>query len=229
MAVISEETLPFIVIFLGPPGAGKGTHAAPLSRMLKIPSISTGDLFREHICRSTSLGQSAKVYIDEGKLVPDELVLTMLFARVADKDCKRGFILDGFPRTVSQGEALQKKFEKSHQIVVLNFQIPDSCLIDRVCGRIVCKQCGAPYHKKTHPPKAAHVCDLCQGVLYERDDDKEAVLRKRLEVYRTQTEPLIAFYGQQNGMLKEIQANQPLHEVFAEIIQAVTLCDAVCN
>lgn len=203
-----------ILVLLGPPGAGKGTHASSLSRILKIPHVSTGDLFREHIRNQTQLGRLAKDYIDQGQLVPDELVLNMLFLRVENKDCVDGFILDGFPRTLPQGEALHAKFHKTNEIIALHFMIPDFHLIERITGRIVCKECSAPYHKKNNPPKISLVCDHCQGTLYQRDDDREEIFRKRLEVYWKQTEPLIAFYSNQKNTLREIQAALPREEVF---------------
>ena len=214
------EEKPLVIILLGPPGAGKGTHAVPLSKTLQIPHISTGDLFREHIRNQTPLGNAAKGYIDQGKLVPDELVLDMLFSRVAQKDCLEGFILDGFPRTLPQGRALHAKLNETHRLMVLNFNIPDSYLIERITGRMVCKDCGAPYHKKNNPPKVPHVCDRCSGALYERDDDKEDVLRKRLEVYQLQTKPLIEFYTQK-ALLKEIRAEQSQPLVFEAILQVL--------
>ena len=212
---------PFIFIFLGPPGSGKGTHAAPLSRSLDIPHISTGDLFREHISKKTSLGNEAKIYIDQGKLVPDELVLGMLFLRIQQKDCKKGFILDGFPRTLSQGESLQGRCGKTHQMIAFNFRIADSYLIQRITGRIICKDCSLPYHQQNKPPKIPNICDACQGSLYQREDDKEEIIRKRLEVYKIQTEPLIAFYEKQQDVLKPIAADQSQNQVFEALLKAI--------
>ena len=210
---------PLVIILLGPPGAGKGTHAVPLAQALQIPHISTGDLFRGYIRNHTPLGKKAKGYIDQGKLVPDELVLDMLFSRVSHEDCVRGFILDGFPRTLPQGRALHAQLSNTHRFVILNFSILDSYLIERITGRIVCKECGTPYHKKNNPPKVAHICDRCQGFLYQRDDDKEEVLLKRLEVYQIQTKPLIAFYLSKKNIIQEIHADQSPSLVFAAILQ----------
>jgi len=210
---------PLIVILLGPPGAGKGTHAIPLSRMLQLPHISTGDLFREHIRNRTDLGNQAKYYMDQGKLVPDELVLSMLFVKISSEDYKRGFILDGFPRTLSQGEALETKLSSTHRLVVLNFKIADSYLVERITGRIMCKDCGASYHTKNNPPPDTHTCSYCSGVLYQRDDDKEEVLLKRLEVYQKQTKPLIEFYSNKKNTLQEISAEKSQHQVFESILK----------
>lgn len=216
-----KEEKPLVIIFLGPPGAGKGTHAAPLAKTLQIPHISTGDLFREHIRNQSPLGNEAKTFINQGKLVPDNLVLDMLFSRVFLKDCIQGFILDGFPRTLLQGKALHAQLSLTHRLMVLNFNIADSFLIERISGRIVCKECGALYHKKNSPPKRACTCDQCQGILYQRDDDKEEVLCKRLKEYQTQTKPLIEFYQSQKNILEEIRADQSPSLVFEEILQAL--------
>jgi adenylate kinase len=218
---LKKEEKPLVIILLGPPGAGKGTHAVPLAQTLEIPHISTGDLFREHIRNQTPLGNEAKGFIDQGKLVPDDLVLDMLFSRVSRKDCAQGFILDGFPRTLPQGRELHARLSRTHQLMVLNFTIADSFLIERITGRIVCKECGAPYHKKNSPPKTANICDRCQGNLYQREDDKEEVLRKRLEVYQIQTKPLIEFYQSQKNILQEIRADQSPSLVFEEILQGL--------
>jgi adenylate kinase len=214
---------PLILLLLGPPGAGKGTHATPLHKTLQIPHVSTGDLFREHIREKTSLGKLAKDYIDKGLLVPDKLVLDMLFMRIEKEDCRRGFILDGFPRTLPQGEALHEKFAETHQIKVFNFSLSDSCLVERITGRIVCKKCGAPYHRKKSPPQVENLCDLCQSALYQRDDDTEEVFLKRLDVYKEQTAPLIEFYLKKKGTLFKITADQSKERVFEEVLNNLKL------
>lgn len=214
-----------VVILMGPPGAGKGTHAALLSQHLGVPHISTGDLFRENIRNQTPLGLSAKNYIDQGALVPDDLVLDMLFDRVAKSDCKSGYILDGFPRTIPQAKALDQRL-KGHRVVVLNFQLQDAVIIERIAGRLVCRDCGRPYHKKYDPPKFSAVCDACQGALYQRDDDREAIIQKRLEVYRVQTEPLIRYYAKKRGVLREIDSRKGKEQVFQDVLEALPLVPA---
>lgn len=209
-----------VVILMGPPGAGKGTHAGPLSQYLGLPHISTGDLFRENIRNKTPLGLKAKGFIDQGHLVPDELVLDMLFDRVSKDDCKGGYILDGFPRTIPQAKALNKRLG-SHRVIALNFNLHDAAIIERITGRIACKDCGRPYHKKFDPPKADMICDVCAGMLYQRDDDKEEIIRKRLEVYRVQTEPLIQFYAGQKEVLREIDSRSGKDEVFQQVLEAL--------
>ena len=211
---------PLVVILMGPPGAGKGTHAKPLGVQLGIPHVSTGDLFRENIRTQTPLGQKAKTFMDAGKLVPDEVVLNMLFARIAQPDCLHGYILDGLPRTVPQAQALDHKLKNS-RVIAVNLNVPDELLVERISGRLACKECGRPYHKKYTPPATKGQCDLCKGSLFQRDDDKEEILKKRLEVYRAQTEPLIQYYGKQQDILREINATQTPEEVFHLVLDAV--------
>ena len=184
---------PLVLIFLGPPGAGKGTLATPVSEELGLPHISTGELFRHEIRSGTPLGKKADSFISQGKLVPDEIVLDILFERIQKEDCKQGFILDGFPRTTAQALALEKRLE-SAQVVAVNFEVPDSILVERITGRLACKKCNRVHHVKNDPPQKAGICDTCGGALYTRDDDREDILKKRLEVYRAQTAPLIDFY-----------------------------------
>lgn len=217
------ENKPAVVILMGPPGAGKGTHAGPLSEHLGLPHISTGDLFRENIRNQTPLGQKAKTFMDQGQLVPDELVLDMLFDRVSKEDCKHGYILDGFPRTLPQAKALDQRLNARHNVIALNFQLEDRAIIERITGRIACKQCGKPYHKIYDLPKKEGVCDTCGGALYQRDDDKEEIVRKRLEVYRAQTAPLIEYYAKQKGVLREIDSKNTKEHVFHDVLDAVPL------
>lgn len=218
---LDKESQPVAIILMGPPGAGKGTHAGPLSAYLGIPHISTGDLFRENIRKETPIGKKAKTFMDAGRLVPDEVVLEMLFDRIQKSDCRNGIILDGFPRTVPQAKSLDETLGKTHRFIALNFNVPDDFLVERITGRIACKQCGKPFHKKYDPPKQEGVCDACGGALYQRDDDKEDVLRRRLEVYRNETAPLIHYYGNKKDVLREIDSQNSKEQVFHDVIEAV--------
>ena len=220
-AMNRSEIKPLVVILMGPPGAGKGTHAAPLSQHLGLPHISTGDLFREHIRIQTPLGQQAKSFMDKGNLVPDELVLDMLFSRVAKEDCKGGYLLDGFPRTLAQAKSLDERLKNRHDVIALNFKIDDESVIERISGRIACKDCGRPFHKTFDPPKDPSICDHCGGALYQRDDDKEIIIRKRLEVYRSQTQPLIEYYAKKKNTLREIDSEKGKEQVFQDILEAL--------
>lgn len=216
----TEKNQPLVVILMGPPGAGKGTHAGPLSQQLGLPHISTGDLFRENIRNQTPLGIKAKTFMDQGQLVPDELVFDILFDRVGKSDCKNGYILDGFPRTLAQAKILDQRLASRYQVVALNFNVADPVIIERVTGRIACKQCNRPYHKVYDPPKQENICDSCNVPLIQRDDDKEEIIRKRLEVYRAQTQPLIEYYAQQK-VLQEIDSDRSKEQVFHDVLEAL--------
>ena len=219
----SLEIKALVVVLMGPPGAGKGTHANPLSKELGLPHISTGDLFREHIRNQTPLGQKAKHFIDQGKLVPDGLVLDMLFERIAKKDCQNGYLLDGFPRTVAQAEAFGQRFGDGGQLLTLYFAVEDDALVERITGRIACKDCGKPHHLQFDPPKESGRCNGCRGPLYQRDDDKEEIIRKRLEVYHAQTEPLIDYYAQKEGSFYPIDSTGSKEEVFNRVLDAIQI------
>jgi adenylate kinase len=204
-----------ILVFLGPPGAGKGTQAKLLSQRMGFLHLSTGDLLREAVKNQTPLGKKAKEYMDRGELVPDELIV-QLIEETMPKD--GNVILDGFPRTVNQALALEEMLKGKGEKVskVLFFDVPDEVIIDRLSGRRVCSKCGAVYHVKYNPPKVEGVCDLCGGTLVQRDDDKEEVVRKRLEVYRKQTQPLVEFY-QERGIIYKLDAGKGVEELFEEV------------
>jgi len=205
-----------IIILLGPPGSGKGTQATRLSQELLLPHISTGDLFRENISRLTALGQEAKKYMDTGKLVPDELVLDMLLDRVKKADCLRGYILDGFPRTIPQAEAFSKSLDLNSILHVISLSVPDSVIIERMGGRLTCRGCGAIYHLTNSPPKQKGICDNCGNELFQRPDDNEKVVQVRLQVYRDQTAPLLQYYSQQ-GILRSFEGNKNADDLFEEL------------
>lgn len=210
---------PLVVILLGPPGSGKGTQAVEIAKKLSLPHISTGDLFRENIQNNTALGQKAKSYIDKGNLVPDEIVLDMLFDRLNKNDCKKGYILDGFPRTLAQAEALEPKLKTVHYITI-NLDVKDDVLVDRISKRLICKECKTPYHEINMPPKVPGICDKCGGKLYHRDDDNAEVVKSRLDVYHKQSEPLIEYYKKQNHLVN-VDASGKKEQIFKNIIDAI--------
>ena len=206
------------IILMGPPGAGKGTLAKQLKTALDLVHISTGDMFRDNIKAQTELGKLAKSYIDHGDLVPDSVTIEMLKARLAEKDCEKGFLLDGFPRTIPQAEALEvlsKEINRPIEVVV-NLDCENDELIRRISGRRVCKNCGAPYHVQTMKPKVEGVCDLCGGPLYQRADDNEEALKVRLDHYVHDTKPLLDFY-QARGLLKNFNSLVGSQELFNQV------------
>lgn len=215
-----------VLILLGPPGAGKGTQAVRLCSALSLPHVSTGDLFREHRAKGTPLGLEAQVFMDAGKLVPDELVLDMLFERVAKPDCARGYLLDGFPRTLAQAQALEGRLGSQSHLRVLNLRVGDAALIERLTGRWTCRICNRVQHVKTSPPKVAGHCDVCSGELYQRADDTAEVVNQRLAVYREQTSPLEGFY-RSRGVLTEVDGARSPDEVFPALTRAVRAEDAL--
>ncbi|MDR0374468.1 MAG: adenylate kinase [Treponema sp.] len=207
------------LIFLGPPGAGKGTLAVRVKELLNAPHISTGVIFREAIAAKTALGLKVKTIIDAGKLVDDETTIALARERLAQADAQKGYILDGFPRTIAQAEALAA-FSTVDKVV--NFDIPDPGVIERLSGRRVCRKCGFNWHAVFNPPKQENVCDTCGGEVYIRDDDKPEAIGKRLEVYREQTAPLIAFY-RAKGLLVDIDASPMVDEILISFKKAVGL------
>ena len=206
------------IILMGPPGAGKGTLAKQLKSALDLVHISTGDMFRENIKAQTELGKLAQSYIDHGDLVPDSVTIEMLKARLAEKDCEKGFLLDGFPRTLPQAEALEKLSKEINRPieVVVNLDCDNQELIRRISGRRVCKNCGAPYHVSTMKPKVDGVCDLCGGPLYQRADDNEEALKVRLDHYVKDTKPLLDFY-QERGLLKNFNSLVGSQDLFNQV------------
>jgi adenylate kinase len=217
----SQITKPLIVILLGPPGAGKGTISIKLKEKLKIPHISTGDLFRENIKKNTNLGKEAKSYMEKGVLVPDEIVENMLFERIAKKDCQKGFILDGFPRNLSQAENFEKYLQdKKFKVIVINLDVEEDILVKRISGRLICKNCKAPFHKEFLPSKEEDICDYCKGGLYQRKDDTEEVVKERLCVYNKETKPLIDFYKAKKSFY-DIDAGQKKEKVLEDILEKI--------
>ena len=206
------------IILMGPPGAGKGTLAKQLKSALDLVHISTGDMFRENIKAQTELGKLAQSYIDHGDLVPDSVTIEMLKARLAEKDCEKGFLLDGFPRTLPQAEALEKLSKEINRPieVVVNLDCDNNELIRRISGRRVCKNCGAPYHIVTMKPKVEGVCDLCGGPLYQRADDNEEALKVRLDHYVKDTKPLLDFY-RERGLLENFNSLVGSVELFNQV------------
>jgi adenylate kinase len=210
------------LVLLGPPGAGKGTQAKQLEEELKIPQIASGDLLRLAVRNKTPLGVEAKRYMDQGTLVPDELVVKLIEQRMADPDAAKGFILDGFPRTLSQAEVLRAMLDRNQQAIdlVLALVVPDQEIIKRISGRRTCKNCGAMYHTIFDPPRNVGLCNKCNGELYQRDDDAEDTVKMRLEVYDTQTRPLLSYY-QDRGLLKRIEGVGSLDDIRQRIKAAV--------
>lgn len=210
------------ILLMGPPGAGKGTQAAKLVERLKVPHISTGDMFRAAVKEGTELGKKAKEYMDAGQLVPDEVTIGIVKERLMKPDCQKGFILDGFPRTVTQAEALDKSLADMNIKLdrVVNISVADAALIERAAGRRVCKSCGQTYHAKYNPPACENTCDKCKGEVYQRADDKEETVKKRLAVYQAQTKPLIDYYAAQ-GLYAEINGEQHIDKVFEDICQSL--------
>ena len=206
-------------VLLGPPGAGKGTQAERLVEKYNVPQISTGDIFRANIKAGTELGKKAQEYTNSGQLVPDELVVDLVKDRLAQDDCKNGYLLDGFPRTIFQAEQLDKYLEEKGQKLdaVINFEVGNEVLIERLTGRRICKQCGSGCHVKFSPPKVEGVCDKCGGELEQRKDDSRETAENRLAVYEESTAPLIDYYSG-TGVLKNFNADQDREKVLADIV-----------
>jgi adenylate kinase len=207
---------------LGAPGAGKGTQAKKLAAKYSIPHISTGDIFRANIKNGTELGKRAKVFMDQGLLVPDELVVDLIMDRFAQPDCENGYVLDGFPRTIPQAKALDDALAKNNDAVeyAIDVDVPDEAIVKRMSGRRACVNCGATYHLETIPPKKEGICDVCDAELILRDDDKPETVLKRLNVYHEQTQPLIEYYSAK-GVLRTVDGTNAPETAFNDIIKIV--------
>jgi adenylate kinase len=210
------------LLIMGPPGAGKGTQAAEIVKELKIPHISTGDMLREAVKQGTEMGKKAKEYMDKGQLVPDEVIIGVVKERLGQPDCKVGFLLDGFPRTLPQAEALDQTLKEMgiKLDAVINIRVPREKIVDRITGRRVCRSCGDTYHVVNKPPKESGKCDKCGGELYQRSDDTAETVNKRLDVYEAQTQPLLDYYGKQ-GIVLDINGDQPINRVLEDILSAL--------
>lgn len=211
-----------IIMLLGPPGGGKGTQAVKLFEKYKLPQISTGEILRAEIKKGNELGKEANQYVSKGLLVPDDIMVKIIKTRVVEKDCKNGFVLDGFPRTIPQAEALDevlkslgKKIDKAISVVV-----SEKFLVERLTGRRLCSKCGAGYHIRFSPPKQNGKCDTCGGELIQREDDKEETIKKRFRVYQEQTAPLIKYY-KQKGILKEVNGEGDIESVYKLIVNII--------
>lgn len=216
------EMIQLKIVLLGPPGAGKGTQAKLISEKYSIPHISTGDIFRKNISEKTKLGVEAKRYMDNGQLVPDQVTIDIVKDRLSKDDCKEGFLLDGFPRTVKQAEALDEFLNENHNKIdaALLIDVEEKFILERMTGRRVCPSCGASYHIRFNPPKVEGKCDACGSDLIQRKDDTEATVKERLDVYNQQTQPLVDYYKNQNTLLK-VEGTKEINQVFDEICDAL--------
>ncbi|HUL62646.1 MAG TPA: adenylate kinase [Methanocella sp.] len=210
------------IVLFGPPGAGKGTQAKFLSEKFNVPHISTGDILRENVKKGTALGLKAKAYMDKGALVPDQLLNDLVRSRLEEPDTKKGFLLDGYPRTIPQARALDEIMDDLNRklTAVLNIDVGTAALVKRLSGRRICRQCGASYHLAFNPPKVPGVCDACGGELYQRADDTEEAIKNRLAVYTKQTQPVLDYY-KKKGVLVDIDGDREIEEVKADAIKAL--------
>lgn len=210
------------LILVGPPGAGKGTQATFIKDEFKIPHISTGDIFRQNLRDNTPLGLEARKYMNEGKLVPDELTIELVKNRLLEDDCKNGYLLDGFPRTINQAKALDNFLEERGESLdaVIDIEVDTNSLLERITGRRMCKDCGSSYHTKFYPPKKEGVCDKCGGELYQREDDREEAVLKRIGVYEEETSPLVHYY-KEKGKLLVIDGNKSMEEVTKSVLNSL--------
>ncbi|MGA9141856.1 MAG: adenylate kinase [Methanocella sp.] len=210
------------IVLFGPPGAGKGTQAKFLSEEFNIPHISTGDILRENVKKGTALGMKAKSYMDKGELVPDQLLNDLVRSRLEEPDTKKGFLLDGYPRTIPQAKALDEIMDDLNRKLdaVVNIDVGTSALVRRLSGRRICKGCGASYHVEFNPSKVKDICDTCAGELYQRADDLEEAIKNRLAVYKKQTQPVLDYY-KKKGVLIDIDGDREIEEVKADVINAL--------
>ena len=220
IGILAKEELGMKIIMLGAPGAGKGTQAKQIADKYAIPHISTGDIFRANLKAGTELGKKAKEYMDQGLLVPDELTCDLVMDRISQDDCKNGFVLDGFPRTIPQAEALDAALSNINEKMdyAIDVDVPDENIVNRMSGRRACLNCGATYHIVSIPTKVEGICDRCGSQVVLRDDDQPETVKKRLDVYHEQTQPLIDYYKEQN-ILKTVNGTQPMEDVFAAIVE----------
>lgn len=211
------------IILMGLPGAGKGTQAEKIVENYSVPHISTGDMFRLAIKEQTPLGVEAKSYIDRGELVPDEVTIGIVKERLSQPDCAKGFLLDGFPRTIEQAEALDKLLTDLDKKIdkVINIEVPTDILIDRLAGRYICPECGTTYHKLFNPPKVEGICDKDGAKLYQREDDKPETVKNRLAVNIKQTQPLLDFYGAKDNVLVNIEGTKEINDVFDDVTKVL--------
>ncbi|MEN6328060.1 MAG: adenylate kinase [Syntrophomonas sp.] len=210
------------IILMGPPGAGKGTQAELIKAKYPIPHISTGDMFREAVSNGTEMGKEAQKYMDAGKLVPDQVTIGIVEERLAQSDCAKGFLLDGFPRTTVQAEALDQVLQKLNKKVevALNIAAPNQVLIERLSGRVSCKDCKKVYNLSYNPPAQVGVCDICGGEIIQRSDDRGETVAKRLDVYNEQTAPLLDYYNQRQ-LLHDLDGNRDSREVFQDVVKVL--------
>ena len=210
------------IVMLGAPGAGKGTQAVSIAESYHIPHVSTGDIFRANIKSGTELGKKAKSYMDQGLLAPDDVTIGMLLDRISEPDCKDGYVLDGFPRTIPQAQSLKEALSARGEKLddAIDIEVPDKAIMDRMSGRRTCPQCGSSYHIVYTPPKKEGVCDSCGAALVQRDDDKPETVKKRLDTYHAQTQPLIDFYKAE-GILHAVDGTKKPEEVFKAIVEAL--------
>ncbi len=210
------------MILIGPPGSGKGTQARLLSKRLKIPHISTGDILREAVKNKSQLGQKAQEYMEKGELVPDDVIIEIIKERISRPDCERGYIFDGFPRTLTQAQMLDRIFkEKNKELdLVIQFKITDESLTKRLSGRLICSQCGADYNLYFKPPRTEGICDRCGGKLFPRQDDKKNVVTNRLKVFKNQTKPVVNYY-QKQSKIKTIDADKKSENLNRELLQLI--------
>ena len=210
------------IVLFGPPGAGKGTQAKFISEQYNIPHVSTGDILRENVREGTALGKKAKTYMDKGELVPDAVLIDIIKERIQKPDTRKGFLFDGFPRTIPQAESLDEILDDINKKLdaIVNIDVGTSELVKRLSGRLTCRNCGATYNIRTNPPKVDSICDACGGELYQRADDTEAAIKNRIAVYKKQTAPLIDYY-KKKGILVDIDGEREIDEVRSDIMKAL--------